>query len=171
MRTSLISRSATIGAIAVGLILMSTSAVYAQDAEQDFDAHIEILPTLVLDHVADLNFGAVARPDAGDVDVTIEADGTLDDGGLAHSGGDSPGEFSLSGDDSLGVNITSEVISDFSPAELELTDVHLPGDGTIDSADWTDNDQFTFGGTVNIAAGVEADEAYTAEIELTAAYE
>lgn len=172
MKTTVFKKIATVSTLALVLVALSTSVAFAQDAEDDFVADIEIMETLLLTNMGDLDFGMVSQPEDGEATLTLNPDGSIDNPeGLAVSG-TSVGTFELSGDDSQNVFIDTEITGDFA-GDLSLDTILVEGGDdqrSIDSADWTTEDLFSIGGEVTIQETVDVD-TYQADFTVTASYE
>lgn len=185
MQTSTFGKLASILTLAVVFVAFSSTTAFAEhgDAEDGFEAHITIFPTLEIHNVQDLDFGQVSQPDDGETGtVEISPDGELlEDSGLAVSDFHE-GYFEVTqGDPERAVRVEAEIDEPFTsddgsaPDEaVELLGISLVEEGqygaaTIAADDWEEGDEFGIGGEVELTDEAEGD--YTADFTVSAVYE
>ncbi|HET7606243.1 MAG TPA: DUF4402 domain-containing protein [Sphingomicrobium sp.] len=156
--------------ISAGALAVLALGTPAFAATQSANATVNIVSPLTLTKGADLNFGTIVGPFAGEV-VHVPLSGARTCGGLTCSGTWSPAAFSVTGTagQQLALTIPDSITLNRAGGGSLSVDVtsDKPANPTLDSGG---NASFTVGGQLTIPAGT-LDGVYTNTFDVTANYQ
>jgi hypothetical protein len=156
-----------ISAGALAALALSTPAFAANTASAN--ATVNIVSPLSLTKTADLNFGTVVGPFAGQV-VHVDGTGARDCAGLTCSGTFGAAAFTVTGTPDQDVVLTIPDSVTLNGSVSGTLDVDMSTDKPVDpTLDGTGNASFAIGGKLTIPAGT-VDGVYSNTFDVTANY-
>lgn len=169
------TKHALVGALVVGLVVMSSATAFAQDQDQ-FDATIDILENVAIEQIEAMNFGTVGKPTTDPATVTLGEDGSVSIAGDADAfviDDGNAGIAQVTGNPADGVQVTFDSLDeDFNSDFLSFLSISLDGTeltegGSVVVIPTDGQEDFNLGAEAEIEPDVEAGD-YQATITLTA---